>query len=172
MYARLAAMPRETVRATADLAAQMADPVRVAPLVNTRALKAPLPVRVAPLIFIQLPWALQLNLRARTALPNHRRRLAVMSTAIVRAIADRLGPTAGRAHRAVLALSNQVREPQHAIPVRQAPTRPWEASLRQPASVTRAFRGLPFFAGFLMAVPSKHAVGRHWTSSLYKSMPT
>ena len=139
-YARLATMPSATVRATADLAAQMADPVRAAPLVNTRTLAAPLPVRVAPLLFIQLPWAPQIYSRARTAFPNHRRRLAAMSTAIVRAIADRLGPTAGRVHRAVLALTNQVREPQHAIPVRQTPPRPWEASLPQPAPVTRVQR--------------------------------
>jgi len=50
-------------------------------------------------------------------------------------------PTEGRAHRAVLALSNQVREPQHAMPVRQTPTRPWEASLPQPAPAMPAGLG-------------------------------
>ena len=59
-----------------------------------------------------------------------------MPKAIVRATADIAAKMAGRAHRAVLALTNQVREPQHAIPVRQIPTRPREASL----PVTRALR--------------------------------
>ena len=126
-HARLAAMPKAIVRATADLAAQMADPVRVAPLVNTRALKAPLPAPFAEVIHIQLPWAPQRQARARAALPDHRRRLAAMPQAIVRATADIAAKMAGRAHRAVLALTNQVREPQHAIPVPQTPTRPWEA---------------------------------------------
>ena len=56
---------------------------------------------------------------------------------VTRALQD---PTEARAHLAVLALSKHVREPQHAIHVRQTPTRPWEASLPQPAPVTRALQ--------------------------------
>jgi len=40
----------------------------------------------------------------------------------------------------VLALSKRAQEPQHVISVRQTPTHPWEASLSQPAPVTRALR--------------------------------
>ena len=69
----------------------MADPVRVARLVNTSSLSAPIPASFATLVFIQLPWAPQRYTRAICALPHHHRRLAAMPSATVRATAVTTG---------------------------------------------------------------------------------
>ena len=69
----------------------MADPVRVAPLAHTRALPALLPAPFAPVIHIPILRALQRQARARAALSNHRRRLAAMPSASVRATAVTTG---------------------------------------------------------------------------------
>ena len=63
----------------------MADPVRFASLVHTRALLVLHPALFALLIHIPLSWAPQRQARARAALPNHRRRLAAMPSASVSA---------------------------------------------------------------------------------------
>ena len=143
MNACLAAMPSATVRATADLAAQMADPARSAPLVNTRALAAPLPVRVAPLIFIQLPWAPGTYKRAIFALPIHRRRLAAPSTPPAPAMPARRALTAARARCASPESTRRLLDQQRAVTVQWAHIPlPW-AQQRQARAFTVESANIP-----------------------------